>query len=194
MSAVMTGVMAKGSNFLYSRTYIEEKYGKETWARVLAALSPETRKVWDQALLVSKEYPFHAFKEMITALMKDLKTAKDWELAMIYEYIASHSLKKMYKIFFRLTHPSFAIKNYPSLWSMFFSAGTVEVPVVEKGHAVVRFLLPEIFNDWLQPACLGYSKKAVEMAGGRGLTMQCTSHGKKADDLWETVYELYWME
>jgi len=194
MSAVMTAVMAKGANFLYARTYIEQKYGRETWERILAALSPETRKVWDQALLVSKEYPFEAFKEMMSALMRVLKTAKDSELASIYEYIANQSLNKMYKIFFRLAHPSFAIKNYPSLWSMFFNAGTVEVPVAEKGHAIVRFLLPEIFNDWLQPACLGYSKKAVEMAGGRSLTMLRTSREKKADDLWETVYELRWSE
>ncbi len=77
---------------------------------------------------------------------------------------------------------------------MFFNAGTVEVPVAEKGHAVVRFLLPEIFNDWLQPACLGYSKKAVTMAGGRGLTMKRLTFEKKAEDLWETVYELLWNE
>jgi hypothetical protein len=70
----------------------------------------------------------------------------------------------------------------------------VEVPVAEKEHAIVRFLLPEIFNDWLPPACLGYSKKAVEMAGGSRLTMDRVSRGKKGEDLWETVYELRWNE
>ncbi len=194
MATVMTEVMAKGANFLYSKTYIEEKYGKETWEQVLAALPPDTRKVWDQALLVSKEYPFEAFKEMMYALCRVLKTVKDSELASIYEFIANQSLNRVYKIFFRLAHPSFAIKNYPGLWSMFFNAGKVEVPVAEKGHAVVRFLLPGIFTDWLHPACLGYSKKAVEMAGGRSLTMQRMSHQKKAEDLWETVYELRWHE
>ncbi len=194
MSAVLTGVMAKGANFLYARLYIEQKYGRDTWERILQSLSPEMRKVWDQALLASKEYPFEAFKEMMSALNSVLKTAQDAELARIYEHIADQSLNKMYKIFFRFAHPSFAIKNYPSLWSLFFNAGTVEVPVAEKGHAVVRFLLPEIFNDWLQPACLGYSKKAVTMAGGRGLTMKRLTFEKKAEDLWETVYELLWNE
>ena len=65
---------------------------------------------------------------------------------------------------------------------MFFNAGSVEVPLVEKGHAVLKFLPPEIFNDWLPPACLGYSKKAVEMAGGRNLTMQRSSFEKKSED------------
>jgi hypothetical protein len=77
---------------------------------------------------------------------------------------------------------------------MFFNSGTVDVQVAESGHAVLKFLLPEIFNDWLPPACLGYSKKAVEMAGGRNLVMKRISAGKASDDLWETVYDLSWKE
>jgi hypothetical protein len=193
MAAVMAEVLAKGVSFLYARTYIVAKYGQETWEKVVQSMSPESREVWAYSLLVTREYPFTAFKDMMSSLSRVLKTAKDAELAAIYEYIADQSLNKMYKIFFRLAHPSFVIKNYPSLWKMFFNAGTVEVPVAEKGHAIVRFLLPEIFNDWLPPACLGYSKKAVEMAGGRGLTMNRVSRGKKGED-WETVYELRWNE
>jgi len=66
--------------------------------------------------------------------------------------------------------------------------------VSEKGHAILKFTLPEIFNDWLEPACFGYSKKAVEMSGGRNLTMEMKGSDKASDDLWETVYELHWDE
>ena len=194
MATEMTEVLAKGVSFLYARTYIEAKYGRDTWERVIQSMAPQSREVWSYSLLVTKEYPFKAFKDMMSALTGVLKTAKDAELAAIYEYIADQTLNKMYKIFFRFAHPSFVIKNSPSLWKMFFNAGAVEVPVAEKGHAIVRFLLPEIFNDWLPPACLGYSKKAVEMAGGRGLTMERVSRGKKGEDVWETVYELRWNE
>lgn len=194
MATAATGVLAKGVSFLYARTYIQTKYGQETWEKVVQSMPLESKEVWAHSLLVTKEYPFEAFKDMMSSLAGVLKTAKDAELAAIYEHIADQSLNKMYKIFFRLAYPSFVIKNYPSLWKMFFNAGTVEVPVAEKGHAIVRFLLPEIFNDWLPPACLGYSKKAVEMAGGRGLTMDRISRGKKGEDRWETVYELRWNE
>jgi len=194
MAAVMSEVLAKGVSFLYARTYIVAKYGQETWEKVVRSMPPESREIWAHSLLATNEYPFTAFKDMMSSLASALKTAKDAELAAIYEYIADQSLNKMYKIFFRLAHPSFVIKNYPSLWKMFFNAGTVEVPVAEKEHAIVRFLLPEIFNDWLPPACLGYSKKAVEMARGSRLTMARVSRGKKGEDLWETVYELRWTE
>lgn len=190
----MKTVLAKGVNFLFARKYIENKYSAEIWGRIMQALSNDAKTVWAGVLLAGSEYPFAAFKEMISALNKELKTAKDPEIAAIYEYIADQSLNKMYKIFFRLANPSFVIKNYPKLWNMFFNTGTVEVQVAESGHAVLKFLLPEIFNDWLPPACLGYSKKAVEMAGGRNLLMKKVSAGKTSDDLWETVYDLSWKE
>jgi hypothetical protein len=186
--------MAKGVNFLFAGKYIENKYSPETWGRVMHCLSDEAKTVWTGVLLAGSEYPFAAFKEMTSCLNKELKTAKDPELAAIYEYIADQSLSKTYKIFFKFANPSFVIRNYPKLWGMFFNAGTVEVPVAESGHAVVKFILPEIFSDWLPPACLGYSKKAVEMAGGKGLVMSKVSTGKTSDDLWETAYDLRWTE
>ena len=190
----MKTVMAKGVNFLFARKYIEDKYSTETWGRIMQSLSNEAKTVWSGVLLAGSEYPFAAFKEMISSLNRELKTAKDPEIAAIYEYIADQSLSKTYKIFFKLANPSFVIKNYPKLWNMFFNSGTVEVQVAESGHAVLKFLLPEIFNDWLPPACLGYSKKAVEMAGGRNLILKKISAGKPSDDLWETVYDLRWTE
>jgi len=190
----MANVMAKGVNFLFARKYIESKYGTETWGKVMQSLSTESKEIWGGVILASMEYPFVAFKEMMSALILELKMAKEQELAGIYEYIADQSLNAMYKIFFRLANPSHVIQNYPKLWSKFFNAGTVEVPVAEKGHAILKFLLPEIFNDWLPPACLGYSKKAIEMSGGRNLVMRKNSTVKVSNDLWETVYELRWSE
>jgi hypothetical protein len=70
----------------------------------------------------------------------------------------------------------------------------VDVPVADKSHASVRFLLPDVFDDWLSPACLGYSTKAVAMAGGSDLTMKRTAYEKKPDGLFESVYELCWKE
>ncbi|MCG2722539.1 MAG: hypothetical protein L6290_11090 [Thermodesulfovibrionales bacterium] len=134
------------------------------------------------------------FKELISDLALALNIKQDSELASIYEYIADQSLSKLYKIFFRFANPSFVIKNFPKLWSRFFNTGKVEVPVSESGHAILKFTLPGIFLDWLDPACFGYSKKAVEMAGGKNMTMEKKGADKTSDDLWEIVFELHWNE
>jgi hypothetical protein len=190
----MQEVLARGVNFIYTKEFILNKYGIEAWKLLLQSLSEDARKIWDGILLPIQEYPFTFFKEMISTMPLALKIKQDSELACIYEYIADQSLNKLYKIFFSFANPSFVIKNYPRLWSRFFNAGEVEVLVSESGHAILKFTLPEIFLDWLEPACLGYSKKAVEMAGGRGLTMEIKSVYKIPTDLWEIVCELHWFE
>jgi hypothetical protein len=190
----MQKVLAKGVNFVYTKQFIVNKHGIETWDLLLQSLSEDARKIWGDILVPIQEYPFLLFKELISALALALNIKQDSELACIYEYIADQSLNKLYKVFFSFTSPSFVIKNYPKLWSRFFNTGKVEVPVSESGHAIVKFTLPGIFLDWLEPACFGYSKKAVEMAGGKNLTMEKKSTYKVSDDLWEIVYELHWTE
>lgn len=190
----MEQILAKGVNFLYSKQFIEAQYGAAVWARVMKSLSQESSAVWSGGLLFHQEYPFSAFKEMITKLTGEIQAAQDSEIARIYEYIADQSLNRIYKIFFALSNPSFVIKNYPKLWAKFFNSGKVEVPVSEKGHAVLKFTLPEIFLDWLPPACLGYSKKAVEMAGGSNLAMNSIDRSLRSDGIWEIEYELRWQE
>jgi hypothetical protein len=190
----MKQILARGVNFVYTKQFIVDKYGTETWKLLLHSLSEDARKIWGDILVPIQEYPFLLFKELISQLALVSNIKQDSELACIYEYIADHSLNKLYKIFFSFANPSFVIKNYPKLWSRFFNTGKVEVPVSESGHAILKFTLPEIFLDWLEPACLGYSKKAVEMAGGKNLTMENKGADKASDDLWEIVYELHWTE
>lgn len=190
----MGEVLAKGVNFLYSKRFIVSEYGVEKWDKVFRSLTKDAQDVWASGILVSNNYPFAAYKEMMNALTKELGFAKDEQLARIYEYVADQSLNKVYKIFFRFTNPSFVIKNYPKLWANFFNTGTVEVPLAENGHAMLKFILPDIFLDWLPPACLGYSKKAVEMSGGRGLLMKELSRRRLSEDSWEIVFDLNWRE
>jgi hypothetical protein len=190
----MEQVLARGVNFLYTKQFIVNKYGNERWEEILQSLSDDSRKIWGSCILPIVEYPFSSFKELTSILSSELKLDHESELASIYEYIADHSLNNLYKIFFSFANPSFVIKNYPRLWSRFFNTGKVEVLESEKYHAVLRFSLPEIFLDWLEPACLGYSKKAVEMSGGRNLTMEMKGTSKISNDFWEIVYGLHWFE
>jgi hypothetical protein len=187
-------ILAKGVNFLYAKRFITERYGDATWSRIMVSLPEEAQEIWSEAILVNKEYPFAAFKAAIKALAGVLGGARDQELAHIYEYIADQSLNKIYKIYFSLTSPSVVIRNYPKLWDKFFSTGKVEVSVVEKCQAVLKFTLPDVFLDWLPPACLGYSKKAIELGGGRNVTLKPVSTNKLRSGEWEIMYKLNWSE
>jgi hypothetical protein len=104
------------------------------------------------------------------------------------------SLNAVYKIFFKLANPSFVIGNYPKLWSRFFTTGSVTVPTAEKGFAKLHFQLPEMFLDWLGPACLGYSNKAVSMSGGRNVLVEELSRKLMPGGHWEVDFEIRWSE
>jgi hypothetical protein len=190
----MQEIIARGPNFVYAKEFIQTEYGEEVWENVLERLPEKAAAIWNSALLTIGIYPFSAFKAMTLAVSHELGTPTEAEIAKMYEYIADRSLNVLYKMFFKVTTPAFVIGNYPMLWDRFFTAGRVEVPRAERGGANVKFIVPEIFLDWLPPACLGYSKKAVEMAGGKNLTLKQQSKSLLPDGVWEIVYELRWDE
>lgn len=190
----MEEVLARGPNFIYAKEYIQNQYGDPMWQKILAELPENDAGVWKGLVVMVGTYPFSAFKTMSATLSRQLGADQEIELARMYEYIAERSLNVLYKIFFKFTNPSFVIGNYPKLWDRFFTAGKVAVQVAEKGHAIIQFILPEIFLDWLPSACLGYSKKAVEMAGGKNLSIRMINKLQLEIDLWDIQYELHWKE
>ncbi|MBN1621981.1 MAG: hypothetical protein JW871_05260 [Endomicrobiales bacterium] len=187
-------IMAKGPNFFYAREYIKKEYGEKFWQKMIGKLSEADADIWRGMIVVVNKYPFSAFKSMYYALSDELNVNKDLEISKMYEYIADRSLNLIFKIFFKFSHPSFVISNYPKLWERFFTGGEVTVPVAEKSHAIVKFILPEIFMDWLNPACLGFSRKAVALAGAKNLIMNQKSKKRISDNIWEIEYELNWFE
>ena len=194
ISTAPTTTIARGVNFVLAREYVISTFGEALWSRALSRVSPESRRVWEQPPLTVSAYDFAAFKAVAAAVAIEAKADGDRAVAAMYEYIAERSLNTLYKVFFRLANPAFVIGNFPKLWSRFFTAGEVRVPVAEREHAELRFTVPEIFLDWLGPACLGYSTKAVELAGGRGVAVREIQRTARGGGLWEVAYDVTWRE
>ena len=184
-------MLAKGPNFVFSRDYIQKQYGLPIWETMMAHLSIDAADVW-QAAEIDQEYPFVFFKEGVAALSQSVGLPGELEIAEMYMYIADRSLNTIYKAFFQLTSPTFVLKNFPRLWDRFFTVGEVEVAILGEKQAQLTFTLPEIFLDWLPAACLGYSRKAVEMAGGNHLVMQQVTKAQVTDGSWQVSYKLSW--
>lgn len=190
----MPEVMARGPNFVYAKEFITKEYGEGMWEKIMQALPQRALSVWTLPHLITGEYSFSAFKTMVATLAGMVGERADQQTANMYAYIADRSLNSVYKVFFRFSQPSSVIKNYPKLWNRFFSIGLVNVITAEKEHAIIEFTLPEIFLDWLPGACYGFSKKAVELAGGRELQLQEIAKSKMATNSWKIAYELRWQE
>jgi hypothetical protein len=190
----MTDEVAKGVNFVFAKEYIIQEYGKDVWRRALTRLPENHATIWSGAPVPFGAYSFEAFKGMAHAVAEESGQRDDRELARMYEFIAGRSLHAVYKFFFKLANPSFVISNYPKLWSRFFTTGNVTVTTAEKGFAKLRFELPEMFLDWIGPACLGYSNKAVSMSGGRNVLVEELSRKLMSSGDWEVDFEIRWDE
>jgi len=188
----MEEIMARGVNFLYSREFIQRKYGMEVWNKLLSRLPAASSKLWSGPILSLSNYSFAEFKMMVNVLSRELGSEEEENTAELYAYIADRSLSTLYKVFFKFSQPAFVLKNYPKLWARFFTSGEVTVPSTGKGEAEICFVLPEIFLDWLPSACYGYSKKAVEMSGGYGLKQEEIERLKLPNDEWKIIYKLTW--
>lgn len=186
-------IRARGVNFIYAKEYILKTHGEEFWKTLISKLPADTAKLWTSPLLSLSNYPFKEFKLMVYALNKELNSDDIQNTAALYAFIADRSLNTLYKVFFRMANPSFVLKNYPKLWDRFFTSGEVTVPVAEKNTAQIKFKLPEMFLDWLPGACYGFSKKAVEMAGGRDMKMKEMSKKMLDDGEYEIIYNLEWV-
>lgn len=184
---------ARGVNFVLAREYVLNTYGEAVWERVLAGLDGEGRRVWTSPLTVGT-YDFATFKAMIAVLAGVTRVRDDGALAAMYAYMAERSLNTLYKVFFRLANPAFVIGNFPKLWSRFFTAGEVRVPEAQRERAQLVFEVPGIFLDWLGPACLGYSTKAVELAGGRAVQVRESGRQALSGGTWRVTYAVTWRE
>jgi hypothetical protein len=190
----MSEVLARGPNFVYAAEYLRNRFGEDKWKETLAALPPAAARVWGEPMLVTNVYPFQTFKDLLVSLEQVVHAIPEQETTRMYEHIADRSLTTVHKFFLRFADPSFVIKRYPLLWQRFFLAGKVEVPTAGKGHASLEFELPEIFLDWLRPACTGYSKRAVELAGGSDFRLIEAGNEALGDGSYRMAYRLSWKE
>ncbi len=187
-------VMARGPNFVYAKEFILEEHGVDTWAKILANLRGTAAQAWQGPLAVTEAYPFSAFKEMFTAYARIVDSSTERETARLYQYIADRSLSAIYKLILRFAEPSFVIARFPQLWKRFFQVGRVEVSKAERGHAVLHFHLPEVLLHCLPAAFVGYSTRAVELAGGRDLEVTRLEQVQEPDGDWKISFELRWQE
>ncbi|TAK01247.1 MAG: hypothetical protein EPO39_14445 [Candidatus Manganitrophaceae bacterium] len=183
-------VMAKGTNFVYFQEYVIQKHGKAFWDQFMAKADVQEKKTWEAAY-IGGWYPFVDFKGAFFRYAK-MQGGGNEALSEAYEFIADRSLNTLYRLFFKaMSSPQFVLKNYPRLWSMFFNQGNVEVLEGEGTRCRFRFILPEVFLDWLPPACIGYTRKAVTLAGGKNVIVREESRAKESQ-MQVVVYTVQW--
>lgn len=81
----MAEIMARGPNFVCTKEVTLQKYGERAWQQVLEAPPNDAADIWIWIAppFAYGSYPFRAFKQMVSALSRELTLVKDSENSQI---------------------------------------------------------------------------------------------------------------
>jgi hypothetical protein len=118
--------------------YLRKFFGRDSWDRVLAVLSPGTRAALQDGVLASSWYPISAYVEMLSTI--DLMFGKG-DLALCRDmgrYSAQSALSGVYQSCNRGKDVSFVNRTAPMIWKQYYDSGEMTTESEGRGRAIVR--------------------------------------------------------
>lgn len=161
----------KGTVLHANVAFIQEKFGREAYDKIVAGLSESDRNALGSVVLQSAWYEYSLVLRIMEAAEK-LYVASGprslaWEMG---RFSAEYGLKTVYKIFFKVADPQFIISRASKIFSNYFDSGTMEVISLEPRSAHIRI---RGFNQPCQVFCdraMGWMERTLELAGAKSVT------------------------
>jgi len=157
---------------------------------VLSHLPRKERNALSGRLLIGQWYPFDAYVAMLRAIDDTFGKGDNRLIVELGKFSAENGLSSIYKVFLKAGSPNFIISRASSIWSSYYEPGEMKVKKNDPGHAVVQLI------GWPKPKkehcerVRGWIIRAIEMSGGKGVTVLETKCQCKGADHCE--YELRW--
>lgn len=178
---------ASSSIFIYSREYIIENYGKETWQKISDELTEDESKFANSEYKFNEWYPVYLLNRVLNILDK-LRSAEDKDsIIPIAKYITQKDLKPVFNMFINLKDPVFVLQNVPSIWNRYFNTGKITVELSDAENKHFRYSLTEGADENIysgEAICrhgtVTWIKTALEIAGAENINIEhtkCRYHG-----------------
>jgi hypothetical protein len=157
----------RGTSFLGTLRWARDKFGEEGVSRVLARLSPETRRLYgeggDAAFLPDSWYDASALSEFSREVDRvfgsgDLRLARE-----VGREVAFQDVSRFLKWLLRLGGPSLTFGRAASVWKNYYSDGTYIFEGITGTHAAIRIENWGGADEVLCRRVEGWVEKAVEL-------------------------------
>ena len=180
----------KGASYLSTLAFIDEKFGKDGRARVLARLASEDRALLDSLLLPIGWYPLPPFPRLLRAMVDELG-AGDLQLATDRGiWAAIHDMKTIHKVLLKLASPAWVIDRGTSLWKNFHDTGHWETERVGSRGAVATLRELGVVDEAMCATLRGWILGLLTISGCRepqAIHSECRARGDQA-----CVYQTSW--
>jgi hypothetical protein len=157
------------SRYMYAR-----KQGEEAFARVLAELSPEARKVMEDGPLETVWYSYDILLDISTTIDRVLG---EGDLQLVYEmgsFSCEHNLTGIYRVFFRFGNINFLVDRAAKAWHSQYDFGVMRTYRDPENKNLVTLELSDVPrpSKVLFLAIKGWVAKAAELSGSELIRME----------------------
>lgn len=156
----------KGSIFISTRMFVEERFGAENAARVLDALTPKERELLSSVTSVGW-YPVEPILAYHHAFDRILGTG---DLALCVEggrFSAGWALNTILKMFVRLRSPHWLTEKSASVWNRYHDTGVWDYDPPRDRHICGRLRNFEVRDEAFCARLRGWLMGAIELTGGK---------------------------
>ena len=164
-------VQIKGSAIKETIEQIKSRAGEADFQKILGLLDDETRKVLEDEIFSSTWYSLDLFTRFLEIEIKVLANGNEDMVTRGSEAVIERQLRGIYKAFVKLGSPEFVIKRIAAVHATYFQGVPIEVKLLGKGRALVKYMGFEKQHRIMGFAIVGFFKKALEISGAKDVAI-----------------------
>jgi hypothetical protein len=166
--------LAKGLTFADVCAFVRSAGGEEAFARLCAALSPEHRRVTEEALAIGW-YPLEAHLAALEAIPVALGLDLDAAMRGYAQFCAERHVTSIHRVFFLFANPAVVVEKTGEFWTRFYDTG--RWTIVRETSSSVRGELAD-FAIPTRTHCLFMVHYVAALLGRAGAKRVNASHPK----------------
>jgi hypothetical protein len=169
----------KGSNIINRQAYVTDRFGRQAWQRVLAALGAEDAGLLSPRILASAWYPFDIYNRVDETICKLFGNGSPGLCREMGADSACRALSGTYRVYMK-DGPTALLRRLAVLHRTFYDSGSMEVTPVGDGHCVIRTAYAPRSTRTNCLVAQGFYRKVVELCGGKNVRISeaaCSADG-----------------
>ena len=169
----------KGSVLKSRLAFIEDHFGKEGVARVLAALAEEDQKALGMVLTV-KWYPFDLGKRLDNAIVQEVGGGRPEFFERLGEASADKNLTTLHHGFMTEGKPHAFLAKAPAIYALYYETGRREYQQTGETQGVLTTYDAETFSTADCLTVVGWYRRALQMCGAKEVEVveeECRAKG-----------------
>jgi len=178
----MPPVRAKGTTFISTIRYFQDKFGPAGYEKICAALPEAGRAQAKSGYLASVWYPFADLIALMKSAQKEFGQTDPKLLWNSGRASADYGINTVYKIFMKVGSPEFMISKALTVFANYYDQGKFVMTVSEPRHAIGEIRdFPEPSAEFCQ-RLQGFFERTLEITGATRIELshpECKARGSQ---------------